>query len=427
MLAGCRGEDISFDCEHQQAAFLDAVADEAVEELPMPVGPPFAATMQLREDGLNRLLEYGLGDVPFAGEVPFGILPQGPGTASFTSDTHPTIVLRPVEGCPSCIIYQLDFSVGLSSNETPLSTGSGWAELAIPLELRVDSATGTAVVYADYARLAIDDWYMSVFGFDSERDDSLSGAAQRFLLTEIRGAYGPVPLLTLAPWDLGEGIRLVAQSLVVDTERQQLVFGLASNVPLPSPGLDLAQPAPATPIAVTFETSLMLAITHRLLEREVIPRRYRDDGQPDSAGDYGVTLTTLAPAGPEDLASELRIWRIADGYCGRAAVALPLALSLDPVANKLALAPGPADLIVGHPENQGAGVAAEEDASLVEEHRGVLSMFSSTLSRELADRLRFPEFEVAETRLLFTLTDIAMTTETLAFALDVDVYAAAAD
>lgn len=425
LAVSCRGEDLSFDCEHQMAEFLAVAQAEDVSLGALPPQRPFPAAVHLQEEGLNRLLLYALGeDVPFSGEVPFGILPQGPGTASFAPESAPRVVVRPVGGCPECVVYQLDFRVSLTSSDEPVSTGAGWVELAIPLELRRDPFTGIATVVAHYDRASIDDWAMSVFGFDSEEHDSFAGAAKLFLEAEIRAGYGAVELLTLDPWVLGSGAMLAAQELLVDTTHHQLVFGLTSNLPIPGAAVDLAAPPPATPIGVSFHGALLPALAKRMLTEGTVPRRYGEHGEPDPAGDYGVTLSALRPSTSERLSADLRIWRIADGYCGRAAVELPLELALDATAQALELTPGPASLVLGHPDNQGAGVAAEEDASLVAEHRDLLSTFADTLSEELTQSLRFPEFNVPGTQLLFSLSEVAMGPALLDLAIDVRVFQA---
>src|SRR5690606_19096111 len=187
---------------------------------------------------------------------------------------------------------------------------------------------------------------------------------------------------------LGSGVMLGAQALRVDPDRRQLAFGFTSNLPIPGAAVDLAAPPPATPIGVTFHAALLPALAKRMLAAGTVPRRYGEDGQPNPAGDYGVTLSALSPRTSENLGADLRLWRIADGYCGRAAVEFPLDLELDATAGALALIPGPASLVVGHPDNQGIGVAAEEDLALVEEHRHLLSTFANTLGGQLTQSLR---------------------------------------
>jgi len=421
---GCRGEDISFDCEHQMEAFVATAEREVMPLVPIPAPPPYAAVIRLSEESLNRILVHALAqNVPFSGEVPFGILPQGPGTAAFEPESAPKVALRPVAGCPECVVFQLDFRVGLSASGTPLSTGVGWVDLAIPLYLQEDPA-GAVHVVADYGRADIDDWYLSVFGFDSEQHDSLSGATQLFLEKQLRESFGPTILLTLPPWVIETEAVLVTRDLLVDTTRKHLVLGLATNLPFYGSGRDLREiaPDPTAALFVAMDTEIFGALAHRLLGQGTLPRRYREDGQPDEGGTYGVTLHELAPASANTFRTELRLWRIAEGYCGRAAIEMPLELQLE--AGRLALAPGPADLVVGHPDNQGAGVAAEEDESLVEEHRSLVSTFANRLTDLLTRGLQFPSLEVPRTTLRFEPRSAALVETSLEMAIDMQVFLA---
>lgn len=410
---GCRGEDISFDCENQKMNFDAAAQEEPSELRAIPEQGPYPVALQLSEGGLNRLVESIVSEgVPLAGEVPFGILPQGPGTATFEAESTPVIALRDVRGCPNCVIFSVEFGVQLDSQGEPLSGGAGFADLAIPLELRADETAGTTTLVADYSRASIDDWYLSVFGFNSDTHETLSGALQILLEESIREEFGTVDLLSLSSWNIGQGdVRLLARGLIVDSEAKKLVLGMNTNLPLPaSAALDLEGELPqGVPMTVNFHTELLLGMAYRMMEEGEIPRRYDEDGQPDPMGTYGVTLSDMRPRGTTTLDTQFRIWRIADGYCGFATVEMPVNISVNEQMTGIDVDAGTAQLIEG--ENVGIGVAAEEEEELVEENQDLVDVFREELSSEVANTLNYEELAVEDSDILFSTIEVRIDEE----------------
>ncbi|MBC8074086.1 MAG: hypothetical protein IAG13_37545, partial [Deltaproteobacteria bacterium] len=118
---GCRGEDISFDCDNQSMKFNAQALDE-VEPLrsEVPSTGPFPVAVQISGAGLNELLANIVDDdVPFAGTVPFALTEQGPADASFAPTTTPEIRLQPTPGCDSCVVFHLEFGVALATPTEP--------------------------------------------------------------------------------------------------------------------------------------------------------------------------------------------------------------------------------------------------------------------------------------------------------------------
>jgi hypothetical protein len=407
---GCRGEDLSFDCENQAMRFLSTSEDENNRLVEIPSQGPYPASMTLTEDGLNRLVESIIEeDVPFTGTVPFNILPQGPGDAAFEPESAPRIVLREVRGCPNCVVFALDFTVGLSSGNEPLSTGVGFADLAIPMYLESDEASGTTTLIADYSEARVDDWYLAVYGFDSDTHTKLSGALQLLLEERIAEDFGRVELLQLGSWNIGTGdVKILARELFVQPELSKLTLGMHTNLQLPpGPGLNLDAPnQDSAAMAVAFDMRLMTTMAHRMLEEGEIPRRYNEDGDPDPNGTYGVTLTTIdsAPNIAKTLRTEFRVWRIQEGYCGFANVEMPLTLSINNRMTSIRVAAGEATLIEG--DNEGIGVAAEEEERLVNENQGLVDTFRDELSEQLGETLNYEELNVEGRRILFTTQDV---------------------
>ena len=72
------------------------------------------------------------------------------------------------------------------------------------------------------------------------------------------------------------------------------------------------------PMAVMFDSQLFLSMSHRMLAEGTIARRYGENGEPDPAGIYAVTLDKMDgnDEGARQLDAEFNVWRIADGYCG---------------------------------------------------------------------------------------------------------------
>ena len=425
-LGGCRGEDISFDCENQKQNFLRQADSEVRPLQPIPEQGPYPVAMHLTEDGLNRLLASVIEeDVPFAGQVPFGLLPTGPGEADFRSESAPQLLLREVSGCPNCVIFSIDFSVGLTSQNEPLSTGAGFADLAVPLYLVPDPATGTTTLVAEYSEVEIDDWYLSVFGFDSETHEVVSGALQLLLEEEIAAEFGTVELLQLDSWNIGANeVKIVARELFVRPDLGRITLGMHTNLPMPSPGIDLEQELPEDiPMGIAFDTDIVLAMSYRMLEEGEIPRRYDEDGNPDPDGTYGVTLTTIEhqEATLNRLRTEFRVWRIAEGYCGFANVEMPLALSLNEQMSSIVVDAGDAVLIEG--DNQGIGVAAEEERRLVDENQGLVDVFRTELSEQVGKTLNYEELDVEGSRILFTTEDIVVSEASINTYIDFLVFA----
>ncbi len=247
-VGGCRGEDLSFDCENQAMNFLRTVDKEDRELREIPDKGPYPVAMTITEESLNRLVEGIIDeDVPFAGTVPFGVLPEGPGEASFEATEVPTIVIRDVVGCKRCIILKVDFGVRLDQEGDPLSSGSGFADIAVPLTLQANEEDGTSTILADYSQAFIDDWYLSVYGFDSEKNEILAGALKLLMTEEIQAGFDPLPLFNVGSWSIGRGdVKLAARKVVVQPEQERLVLAMNTNLPLPE-GTGLNIEAPASP------------------------------------------------------------------------------------------------------------------------------------------------------------------------------------
>jgi hypothetical protein len=388
-------------------------ADEEERSLQdIPEEGPYPVAMHVSEDGLNRLLAGVIDDdVPFAGEVPFGILPQGPGEATFQAESAPVIELVDIRGCENCLLFTLDFGVELQSESEPLSSGLGFAQLSIPLRLQADEVSGSTTLVADYSQAHIEDWYLSVFGFDSETHTTLSGALQLLLEEEIQAEYGEVELLELGSWNIGQGeVKLVARELFVLPETKQLVLGMHTNLVLgDNSGVDLQAPLPeGVAMGVAFDVELMLDMSYRMMFEGEIPRRYDEEGRPDPNGIYGVTIHAMnAAAGSnKTLSTQFRVWRIAEGYCGFANVDMPLTVSLDETMTTIDVRAGDAVLVPG--DNEGIGVAAEEEQRLVDDNQDLVSVFRKELSEEVAKTLNYEDLSVDGSRILFQTQDIVV-------------------
>lgn len=430
-LSGCRGEDVTFDCEGQAMKFLRQAETEDRGLRDIPSEGPYPVAMFISEDGLNRLVASIIEeDVPFAGEIPFGILPEGPGEAKFEATSPPAMTLRPVEKCDNCVVFTIDFGVQLDQEGSPLSSGVGFADIAIPLKLVVDENAATATVIADYSTAFIDDWYLSVFGFDSNTHTTLAGALRLLLQEEIQGQFGEVELLQLGSWSLGSGeVTLLAREMQLQYDLGRIALGMASNlITPPTVGVDLNAPMPEDlPMKVAFDTEIMLTMARRMIEEGEIPQRYDEDGEADEDGIYGITLNTIEGqvANDKDLRTEFRVWRTADGYCGFANVEMPLTLSLNEMMTGIQVAAGEATLLEG--DNEGIGVAAEEEKRLVDENQDLVATFRQELSEQVGNTLNYEELGVEGSRILFTTRDIVVGIETIDTQIDFLVLAAEDD
>ena len=411
-LIACRGEDVTFDCENRAMAFIKESEAKERPLIAIPEQQPYPVAMTLSEAGLNELVASIISeDVPFAGRLPFAVLPQGPGEATFETQSVPRIILREVRRCPYCVILRIDdFGVGLEQEGDPLASGGGWAELAVPLVLEHDEAAGTTTVVADYSNTKIDAWKLSVFGFDSDENANLAGALQLLLEEEIRENFEPIELLSTGSWAIGAGeVELSAREVIIQPELKQLVLGMHTNLPLaPEIGLDLNVPLPEDiPMGVAMDVRLMLAMAYRMLEEGEIPRRYDEDGEADPDGIYGLTLNDIRFGGTDKtLTTEFRVWRTAEGYCGYGTFEMPLTLSVNMMPSRVDVAAGDAVLIPGMGE--GYSVAAEEEKKLVDENQDLVDPFRKKLTEQVAKTLNYEELDVEGSRILFTTQDIVV-------------------
>lgn len=418
-LVGCRGKDISFDCDNQAMKFnAQAIAeiDPLLDEV--PTTGPFPVAVQITGTGLNKLLANIIDDgVPFSGTVPFGPLPQGPADATFAPTTAPELRLQPTPGCKDCVVFHLEFGVQLATPEMPVSSGYGFVDLQIPIRLDVDAAAGVSTLVAEYGNARIvpespdctaEDitpcrFYLAVFGFDSEQHSMLAGALKRFMQEEIAANYGDVELLTVGSWDIGEGaVSLLAQDVAIQPELDKIVLGMHTNLPLAKGvGLDVSQPLPeGSVLTVSMDPRIMLPMAHRMLEEGNIARTYDEEGNPDPHGIYGVTLEDLEAnaEGEQRFDSSFRVWRTAEGYCGYAVAEMPLEIASTPPALGIAVTAGKAEVV----EGEGIGAAAQDEEELVDENEHLIDRFRTDLAAQLSDTVNFSAIDLEENTIVFS-------------------------
>lgn len=398
---GCRGEDVYFDCEDQEAAFRAVAATEGHLLDSTPKGEPYPVAIKLSEDGLNRLLEGVVGqDVPFTGELPF-VWFSGPGTLKFEATTAPVIELESLEGCPTCVQYSFDFNVVLiGANQEPEGAGIGSVKFRIPLELEPDGERATTL-YADYTRLRVQDLWLSAFGLVTEEHMALVAALALFMEEKIQESYGKTKLLRLDSWEIGNNdVRLLARKLIVFPEENTLALAMQSNLPLPpGAGLELDGELPmGVPMLVEFDIALFEAMVERLLQEGEIPRVYNEDGEPDEDGNYGVTLDFLrgAPEGQEFMTTQFKVWRFADGYCGHAVAQMDLDVSFDPEGG-VGLTPTDVVVIGG----QGSGAVAAQEKELVEDNQHLVDTFRKGVVDNLATTINYDALQIEGSNIIF--------------------------
>ncbi len=414
---GCRGDDIANDCENQGQEFFRRTEAETKPLLsPVPARGPYPVALQLTEDGVNRLLGGAVAneEVPFSGTVELAFA-----TSHFEPESDPVIEFADVPGCRNCILFSLDFNISLLSGNMPLSSGVGTVQLSIPMRLESDETAGLSTLVADYGRAEIQDLFLVVFGINSEEHTTLTGALEVLLTERIQEDYGPVELLQIGSWTIGQDqVRLLARELIVRPEDGKLVLGMQSNLPLPAgSGVDLAGELPDDiPMAVTMDTELFLTMSHRMFDEGEIARRYDDNGNPDPAGLYGVTLSQLAgnELGNPQLDSVFRVWRIAEGYCGFAEAEMPLEVTINDSRNGLDITPGAATLIAG----EGSGAAALEEQELVEENQDLIENFRGSLADAVGSTINYDSLDLDGSTILFSVNDVAVSAEAINSYLD---------
>lgn len=408
MLAlGCRGEDLSNDCDYQGQVYFQTVEQEVTELLsPVPDRGPYPVALQLTEEGMNRLLGGAVADqeVPFSGSLPLGFA-----TAEFEPESDPVIQFAEVPGCSNCILFGLDFGISLYSGDNPISSGPGTVQLSIPMYLVSDEATGVSTLLADYSQAKIQDMFLFVYGIDSTEHEVLSGALQVLLTERIQEQFGSVELLQIGSWQIGEGnVSLLARELEVRPEDGKLVLGMHTNLPLPADaGLDLSGSLPeGTPMAVTMDTQLFQTMSLRMFAEGEIPRRYDDNGEPDPDGLYAVTLSDMVGAemGSPRLDSTFRVWRTTDGYCGFAEAVMPLNITVNNTATGIDITPGDATVVDG----EGYGVGALQDPQLVEDNQDLVKNFRESLADAVGTTVNYDALDLDGSTIIFAVTDVAV-------------------
>ena len=419
---GCRGEDISQDCEHQGQEFFRRTEQEVTPLLsPVPARGPYPVALQLTEEGVRRLLgsTVASGDIPFTGTLNLGFT-----TAHFEPETEPLIEFVEVPGCRNCIVFALDFGIELSSGDNPISSGPGSVQLAIPLRLEADEAAGKSTLIADYDKAEIQDLSLWIYGIDSAEHDALTGALKVLITEQIQEDFGPLPLLEIGSWTIGQDqVRLLARELIVQPNDGKLVLGMHTNLPLPEgDGLDLSGPLPVDqPMAVSMDTSLFLTMSHRMFDEGEIARRYDEDGEPDPTGIYGVTLSELSgsPFGNAQLDSLFRVWRIAEGYCGYAEASMPLDVRINNTRTGIDITPGPAKLIKG----EGVGAAALEEKELVDENQDLIDTFRGDLAAAVGSTINYDSLDLEGSTIVFAVEDVTVDPDAIHSYLNFQVYA----
>lgn len=422
LLGGCRGEDISVDCETRGQEFFRRAEQEITPLLsPVPDRGPYPVALQLTEEGVRRLLGGAVADQ----EVPFtGALQLSFATATFYPEDEPRIEFSEQSRCGNCILFSLKFGIDLSSGNNPISSGPGEVQLSIPLRLEADEAAGVSTLIADYSKATIEDIAFTIYGIDSEEHDALTGAVKVLMTEHIQEEFEAVPLLDLGTWVIGEGqVRLLARELIVQPEDGKLVLGMHTNLPLPSgAGLDLAGPLPGEyPMAVTMDPELFLTMSHRMFDEGEIARRYDDDGKPDPTGPFGVTLTELAGnvLGNPRLDSEFRVWRISEGYCGYVDAVMPLDVTINNTRTGIDITPGAATPISG----EGYGTAALEEQELVEENQDLIATFRGDLAAAVGSTINYDSLDLEGSTIVFAVEEVKVDPSAINSYLNFQVYA----
>ena len=114
------------------------------------------------------------------------------------------------------------------------------------------------------------------------------------------------------------------------------------------------------------------------------------------------------------------MWRTAEGYCGFANVSMPVEVALSDNMKKVEVTAGAAILIPG--DNEGVGVAAEQEESLVEDNQEVVSTFRAALTEQLAETLNFEELDVEGSRIIFTTQDVVIDAAAINTHLDFEIF-----
>jgi len=410
-VGGCRGEDISFDCENQRQRLNDRALEEERPLIEVPNEGPYPVGLQIGADGLNRLLASVIDeDVPFSGSVPFGLLPTGPADAQFEPTSVPRLSFEPTPNCKDCITFHLDFGVQLSSEGEAISSGAGYVDLYVPLRLESDANTGTSTLIASYGDAKIGAWKLVVFGFDSEEHEILSGALKLLLAEQIAENYGDFELLDLGSWQIGQGdVTLLARELLIYRDSDpadmvdegKIVLAMHTNLPLGSNvGLDFDAPLPdATVMMVSMDPDLLLAMAHRMLAEGEIARFYDEDGNPDPEGIYAVSLEDISASETltDTLNSTFQVWRVADGYCGFAEVVMALRIGVDAAFQKLTVEAGQAVPVGG----EGSGAAAVEEKELVDQNQHLIDQFRKDLAEQIANTINYEALALADSDIVF--------------------------
>ena len=174
-------------------------------------------------------------------------------------------------------------------------------------------------------------------------------------------------------------------------------------------------------IGVAMDPVLLDTMARRMMEEGEIPTRYDEDGNADADGIYAVSINEIeAGVAGNNLNTEFRVWRTAEGYCGFASLNMPVTIDLSENMKRIEVAAGNAILIEG--EGEGIGVAAEEEEQLVEDNQDLIATFRRELTEQLAETLNFEELGVEGSRIVFTTTDVRVDADAVSTDLDFEIF-----
>ncbi len=412
----CRGLERGYDCDEQADNLTMALAERGKLKETIPDRGPYPMLMAMSEDGVNQMVAGQLG-----GALNLNVEQRiGPMLISFTTLGEPELILEHVAGCETCFRMHLEYDINVLLDDMGIINGIGETDVAVPLRVEKDGQDSLLIAGFDEGIFA--NFQITIAGVDLDQYTQIRDFVRDQVYDAFNAGLGPMTLLRLAPFSLGDGdILMKARQPFVNPDEKSIVLGVATNLDIPlGIGLDTkVAVSDKAPMVIKFHSDIFQEMARRLLREGTIPRSYNENGDPSPEGEFAASIEKLEaePAdGNNPLATLFRVWRTTGEYCGYAEVDMPLFLELN--AGIINVRPGNVEVVDG----EGVGAVALEDENLVEENTKLVSNFKQSLADQVSLTVNYNDISLdGDSVLILQTKEVDTDTKVVDVLMDFDI------
>lgn len=412
----CRGLERGYDCDEQADNLTMALAERGKLKETIPDRGPYPMLMAMSEDGVNQMVAGQLG-----GALNLNVEQRiGPMLISFTTLGEPELILEHVAGCETCFRMHLEYDINVLLDDMGIINGIGETDVAVPLRVEKDGQDSLLIAGFDEGIFA--NFQITIAGVDLDQYTQIRDFVRDQVYDAFNAGLGPMTLLRLAPFSLGDGdILMKARQPFVNPDEKSIVLGVATNLDIPlGIGLDTkVAVSDKAPMVIKFHSDIFQEMARRLLREGTIPRSYNENGDPAPEGEFAASIEKLEaePAdGNNPLATLFRVWRTTGEYCGYAEVDMPLFLELN--AGIINVRPGDIEVVDG----EGVGAAALEDENLVAENTKLVSNFKQSLADQVSLTVNYNDISLdGDSVLILQTKEVDTDTKVVDVLMDFDI------